>query len=120
MWRAIKSAALASLAKAWASASPMPELAPVMTTKDSAILAPSSRRRHGRKPAPDIVDDQPPTSHHRRVEHDRPRRRGGRQALDDGHRGAAAARLPDAMTAEIDLLDSQRIPRQGPVPGAQA
>src|SRR6185312_11898599 len=40
MWRAISSSAWPSRAKAFASARPMPELAPVMTTRVSAIEQP--------------------------------------------------------------------------------
>src|SRR4051812_5191900 len=41
MWRAISSSAWPSLEKAFASASPMPELPPVMTTRGSGIEQPS-------------------------------------------------------------------------------
>src|SRR3984893_10977709 len=108
MWRAISSSALSSLAKARASASPMPELAPVMTTrgpgKGSLLLAVAGDGRlHERDPlrrVPVGVALDPPQLAAGGIDQDR-----RRQQRDVEHRPRLSALVViDAEVGEALLL----------------
>src|SRR5690349_5980070 len=122
MWRAISSSAWPSLAKAFASARPMPELAPVMTTRESAIAQPPVAR--------DAVVDagepqRVPQRRLRRGDHRlaepvlEPRDHGVRARVEAGHDQRLGAGIP-AAHAELEQRVGFRLGQRKAVADAEA